>query len=76
MSWLFGSTRRGTSPESDLREARDLQIRNLRDRVPNLEVKANDHSLYHVHIQAPPDGRNVTLRIFLPTKFPAERPGE
>lgn len=34
-----------------------------------------DHSLYEVQIRTPPDGNMVMLRVFLPTKFPAERPG-
>lgn len=76
MAWLFGSAKSKNAPgQSDTRAARDRQISNLHERVPGLQLKSKDNSLYEVQI-AGPDGARVMLRVFLPTKFPAERPGE
>lgn len=76
MSWLFGSGNRKTpTGQSDIRAARDRQISNLKDRVPGLLLKSTDNSLNEVQITAP-DGAKVILRVFLPTKFPSDRPGE
>lgn len=75
MSWLFGSGKRAPSGELEIKAARERQISSLQDRVPGLQQKSTDSSLYEVQIRAPPDGATVKLRVFLPTKFPAERPG-
>lgn len=75
MAWLFGGKRPPTG-QPEVRAGRDRQISNLQERVPGLQLKSNDNSLYEVRIRAPPDGSMVVLRVFLPTKFPAERPGE
>jgi len=76
MSWLFGgSGRKPPSGQSDARAARDRQINSLKERVPGLRMESKDSSLYEVQITGP-DGAGVKLRVFLPTKFPAERPGE
>lgn len=74
MAWLFGSGRRTPPGQSDFR-ARDRQIGNLHEMVPGLQLKSKDNSLYEVQITGP-DGARVMLRVFLPTKFPAERPGD
>ena len=76
MAWLFGSGRRAPAGHSESKAARDRQIANLHERVPGLQIKSNDNSLYEIRIAAPPDGAMVMLRVFLPTKFPADRPGE
>ncbi|CAM9947227.1 unnamed protein product [Ectocarpus sp. 4 AP-2014] len=74
MSWLFGSgNRRTPTGQSDIRAARDRQISNLKARVPGLLLKSTDNSLNEVQITAP-DGAKVVLRVFLPTKFPSDRP--
>ncbi|CBJ49049.1 conserved unknown protein [Ectocarpus siliculosus] len=74
MSWLFGSGNRKTpTGQSDIRAARDRQISNLKERVPGLLLKSTDNSLNEVQITAP-DGAKVVLRVFLPTKFPSDRP--
>lgn len=77
MSWIFGNAKRGApNAEIDGRAAaREQQIRNLHERIPHLQQKSSDNCLYEVEIRAPPDRRKVTLRVFLPTKFPDERPG-
>lgn len=75
MAWLFGSGRKTPPGQSDVRAARDRQISNLHEKVPGLQLKSKDNSLYEVQI-AGPDGARVMLRVFLPTKFPAERPGD
>lgn len=76
MSWLFGGGgRKPPAGQSDARAARDRQISNLNERVPGLRLESTDNSLYEVQITGP-DGARVMLRVFLPTKFPAERPGE
>lgn len=75
MAWLFGSGRKTPPGQSDVRAARDRQISNLHEKVPGLQLKSKDNSLYEVQITGP-DGARVMLRVFLPTKFPAERPGD
>lgn len=73
MSWLFPGKK--TPPaHSDVRAVRDRQISNLHEKVPGLRVESTDGSLFEVQISAP-GGAKVMLRVFLPTKFPAERPG-
>ncbi|CAM9217217.1 unnamed protein product [Discosporangium mesarthrocarpum] len=75
MSWIFGNAGKRQPPgQNDLKASRERQVCNLQERVPDVQVKSTDSSLYEVQINAPPDGRPVMLRIFLPTKFPAERP--
>lgn len=71
---MFGSQKRTPTGQSDVRAARDRQINNLHERVPGLRVESKDDSLFEVQISGP-DGTKVMLRVFLPTKFPAERPG-
>ncbi len=76
MSWLFGGPgRKSPQGQSDARAARDRQISNLKERVPALTAESKDNSLYEVQIPGP-DGSRVMMRVFLPTKFPVERPGE
>lgn len=75
MAWLFGSGRKTPTGQFDVKAARDRQISNLQERVPGLRLESTDNSLYEVQISIP-GGARVTLRVFLPTKFPAERPGE
>ena len=81
MSWLWGE-KRSKSPEArqaaaaeDLRRNRAGQLAALEKNTPGIAMKSADASLYELTIAAPPDGRNVVLRIFLPTRFPEERPG-
>lgn len=76
MAWLFGSGKKAPPGQSESKAARDRQIANLHERVPGLQIKSNDNSLYEIRIAAPPDGAMVMLRVFLPTKFPTDRPGE
>lgn len=76
MAWLFGSGKRAPSGQPETKVAREKQIANLKERVPGLEQKSTDSSLFEVRINAPPNGALVMLRVFLPTKFPSERPGE
>lgn len=76
MAWLFGSGKRAPSGQPESKVAREKQIANLKERVPGLEQKSADSSLFEVRINAPPNGALVMLRVFLPTKFPSERPGE
>lgn len=75
MAWLFGSGKRAPSGQPESKAARERQISNLKERVPGLQQKSADSSLYEVQIHAPPDGALVMLRVFLPTKFPSEKPG-
>ncbi|CAM9129484.1 unnamed protein product [Choristocarpus tenellus] len=75
MSWLFGTSgKRQPQGQSDVRAARERQVHNLKEKVQGLQEKSTDTSLFEVQISAPPDGRPVMLRVFLPTKFPSERP--
>ena len=76
MAWLFGSGKRAPPGQPENKIAREKQIANLKERVPGLEQKSTDSSLFEVRINAPPNGAMVMLRVFLPTKFPSERPGE
>lgn len=76
MSWLFGGGgKKSPTGQWDARAARDRQISNLQERVPALTAESKDNSLFEVQITGP-DGARVMMRVFLPTKFPAERPGE
>jgi hypothetical protein len=84
MSWLWGVSR-AKSPQNgdqnqqqqqtDLRGQRAAQLAALEKNTPGIALKSTDASLYEITMAAPPDGRAVVLRIFLPTRFPEERPG-
>jgi hypothetical protein len=85
MSWLWGGGR-AKSPQNgdqsqqqqqtDLRGQRAAQLAALEKNTPGIAMKSADASLYELTMAAPPDGRAVVLRIFLPTRFPEERPGK
>jgi hypothetical protein len=85
MSWLWGGGR-AKSPQNgdqnqqqqqtDLRGQRAAQLAALEKNTPGIAMKSADASLYELSMAAPPDGRAVVLRIFLPTRFPEERPGK
>ncbi|CAM9850637.1 unnamed protein product [Chrysoparadoxa australica] len=63
----------GRKGDKDGKALRDAQIAGLLQ-VPGIQQKAGDGSMMELGVAAPPEGRQVVMRIFLPARFPEERP--